>query len=464
MQRLKRANKGVDKRIIVFALLASLLFIPLLTSGTASAAATSLNLSSYLYEDTLSDGNYYTDDYLINFNDNRGVPLEGFIKLFSYRNESIREYNNDITTIIEDYNRLTESQQISVISDINRIVRSLCRQDNNQKGLFYEIYKFILNATANHTDNKCEEYISKIQDRFEELADLKSKIHNMAVSVSNESTGFFYDPVFNILSGIWQFFGKTIRMGTGAEADTLFFSYAKILSFATQYKPIFLSLSYLVFIISFFSSMMNSVVRFDIADPKVMIKAFVQLIIGKVFLDTAFSVCLLIVSILNDLASKITETGYNLVLRANLTTVTSDIPVIAPLITFFRTLILALPLVIFCVAVIVSILKCIIKLMVRALELTCLITISPVFFAFLAGESTKKYFERFLMAFASVAVSIVFIAMLYAIGCQMIADAGSERTMLDISAWPTLGTLIGLWAICTFINKPPKIFSQILSG
>ena len=463
MQRLKRANKGVDKRIIVFALLASLLFIPLLTSGTASAAASVLSASQYIYSDSLSDPYYDTDDMMMNLNFQYpdGTQNTSLLRLYSYRSAAIKEYNEDIYELIDDFNKLSESQQISVKSDLDRIARSLGRYD---QGLFMEIHDFMLDPRGSHTAYNCNEYINRIQELFREFSDLKSKIHNMAVSVSNESTGFFYDPVFNILSGIWQFFGKTIRMGTGAEADTLFFSYAKILSFATQYKPIFLSLSYLVFIISFFSSMMNSVVRFDIADPKVMIKAFVQLIIGKVFLDTAFSVCLLIVSILNDLASQIVQTGSNLVLRANLTTVTSDIPVIAPLITFFRTLILALPLVIFCIAVIVSILKCIIKLMVRALELTCLITISPVFFAFLAGESTKKYFERFLMAFASVAVSIVFIAMLYAIGCQMIADAGSERTMLDISAWPTLGTLIGLWAICTFINKPPKIFSQILSG
>ncbi len=463
MQRLKRANKGVDKRIIVFALLASLLFIPLLTSGTASAAASVLSASQYTYSDSLSDPYYDTDDMRMNLNFQYpdGTQNTSLLRLYSYRSDAIKEYNEDIYELIDDFNKLSESQQISVKSDLDRIARSLGRYDH---GLFMEIHDFMLDSNDPHTTYECNNYITHIQDIFREFSDLKSKIHNMAVSVSNESTRFFYDPIFNILSGIWQFFGKTIRMGTGAEADTLFFSYAKILSFATQYKPIFLSLSYLVFIISFFSSMMNSVVRFDIADPKVMIKAFVQLIIGKVFLDTAFSVCLLIVSILNDLASQIVQTGSNLVLRANLTTVTSDIPVIAPLITFFRTLILALPLVIFCVAVIVSILKCIIKLMVRALELTCLITISPVFFAFLAGESTKKYFERFLMAFASVAVSIVFIAMLYAIGCQMIADAGSERTMLDISAWPTLGTLIGLWAICTFINKPPKIFSQILSG
>ncbi len=463
MQRLKRANKGIDKRIIVFALLASLLFIPLLTSGTASAAVTVLSASQYTYSDTLSDPYYDTDDMMMNLNFQYpdGTQNTSLLRLYSYRSAAIKEYNEDIYELIDDFNKLSESQQISVKSDLDRIARSLGRYD---QGLFMEIHDFMLDPRGSHTAYNCNEYINRIQELFREFSDLKSKIHNMAVSVSNESTGFFYDPVFNILSGIWQFFGKTIRMGTGAEADTLFFSYAKILSFATQYKPIFLSLSYLVFIISFFSSMMNSVVRFDIADPKVMIKAFVQLIIGKVFLDTAFSVCLLIVSILNDLASQIVQTGSNLVLKANLTTVTSDIPVIAPLITFFRTLILALPLVIFCIAVIVSILKCIIKLMVRALELTCLITISPVFFAFLAGENTKKYFERFLMAFASVAVSIVFIAMLYAIGCQMIADAGSERTMLDISAWPTLGTLIGLWAICTFINKPPKIFSQILGG
>ncbi len=470
MQRIKRLSRSRDRRIritVLFAILLLILLVPFITAGRASAA--NLNLSDYLYEDTLSDGIYETDDEYVIFNDNRGVPIEGMLRLFTYRNESIREYNNDIAEIIEDYNKLPESQQNSVKSALNRIVRSLCRKDNDLTGLFYEIRHYMIDQNQNHTDDRCNQYISKIQERFNELSELKTNIHTLAESCSQQSTKFFLEPIFNVLSSMWAFFGDAITSGTGHSGITgmfadssWIFSYSKIIEFANQYRPIFLTLAYLVFIISFFSSIMNSTARFDISDPKVIIKIFAQVIIGKVFLDASFQVCVLLLIMLNDIAAGVVQTGTNLIINANFTEQSSEVPIIGPLITILASFWAALPLGIFAIAFGVSVVKCIIKVMVRSLELTCLIAVSPVFFAFLAGENTKKYFEKFLFAFISVAASIIFIAILYAMGGNLIMDIRGHT--IDIVNFSTLGTLIGLWAICTFINKPPKIFSQLLGG
>ena len=470
MQRIKRLSRSRDRRIritVLFAILLLILLVPFITAGRASAA--NLSLSNYLYEDTLSDQNYYTDDYLVNFYDNRGVPIEGMYRLFTYRNESISEYNNDIAEIIEDYNKLSESQQNSVKSDLNRIVRSLCRQDNNLTGLFYEIRHYMLDPNQNHTDDRCNQYISKIQERFNELSELKTNIHTLAESRSQQSTKFFLQPIFNILSGMWVFLGDAITSGTGHSGMTgmfadssWIFSYSKIMEFANQYRPIFLTLAYLVFIISFFSSIMNSTARFDISDPKVIIKIFAQVIIGKIFLDASFQVCVLLLTMLNDVAAGVAQTGANLIIDANFTEHSSTVPMIGPLITILSSLWAALPIGIFAVAFGATVVKCIIKVMVRSLELTCLIVVSPVFFAFLAGENTKKYFEKFLVAFISVAASIIFIAILYAMGGTLIMDIKDHK--IDPLHFSTLGSFIGLFAICTFINKPPKIFSKLLGG
>lgn len=65
----------------------------------------------------------------------------------------------------------------------------------------------------------------------------------------------------------------------------------------------------------------------------------------------------------------------------------------------------------------------IVKLVARCFELTCLVAISPIFFATLVGEETKRYFRRFISAFLSTAGYIVYIAIVYAVATQWVASA-----------------------------------------
>lgn len=99
------------------------------------------------------------------------------------------------------------------------------------------------------------------------------------------------------------------------------------------------------------------------------------------------------------------------------------------------------------------------KLLVRSFELIGLTCLSSVFFACFAGETTKKYGEKFLMTFISVAGSIIFMAIGYAIGCEIMAQMSLNGAAIDF-----ILQLVVMWAICKFITNPPKVFSQLVAA
>lgn len=476
-KRLTDKHKKVQKRRFnLIVLIGVLVIMPVLMILNVSAAesdatsdhkGTQYSADQYIYLDGLSDPGcceWYKGR--VNWFRKDGTRNDYLWNLFIYDTDTIIQYNKDIQELIADFNKLSQNLQNSYISELNRAVNNLT---NPTTGAFVKTFNFIMDGTDNHFESDCNNYAEEIRKAYETLSSFKGKIHNIAVSIGDVSSDEIVSPFLTPLKIAWLNIYGFLSAGAGKNQASgwmydLFqtMSYDSIESFVYKYSPLFLTPAYLIFLLGFISNIMESSVRFDIADPKQVVKIFTRLIIGKVMLDGAVTVCLFALKFLNNIASYIIDfSSVDLLLTPSPSDNYSDIPIIGPIISFLKSAWTFLPYIVLCVVVFFCCIKVLVKLLVRTFELTALISVSPVFFACLSGEPTKKYFERFFVTFLSVAASIIFIGIVYAMGCHMLLKISNGAA----NDWYSqLIVCVILIAICQFITKPPKVFSSLLAA
>lgn len=99
---------------------------------------------------------------------------------------------------------------------------------------------------------------------------------------------------------------------------------------------------------------------------------------------------------------------------------------------------------------------------------TCLVALSPLFFATLVGEESKRYFRRFISAFLSTAGYIIYVAIVYSVATQWLASI-APPTITDITSFfenmkSLLPRTIILIACCRVMTKPPKVLLSLTDG
>ena len=127
------------------------------------------------------------------------------------------------------------------------------------------------------------------------------------------------------------------------------------------------------------------------------------------------------------------------------------------------------PSLILIIIMIVCIVLVIIKLVARCFELTCLVSLSPIFFATLVGEESKRYFRKFMSAFLTTAGYIAYVAIVYAVGTRWVAQATEPNLVTSLSSLflPIISTLpraIIIIACCRVMVKPPKVLLSLTDG
>ena len=208
------------------------------------------------------------------------------------------------------------------------------------------------------------------------------------------------------------------------------------------------------------------------------IKVFARVILVKIWIDLAIPICMYALGIVNSLARQILTTlsssggsvfgnssinsssasGWGAILKM----VTRIFNAIIEFITGFPSLILI-------IIMIVCIVLVIIKLVARCFELTCLVSLSPIFFATLVGEESKRYFRKFMSAFLTTAGYIAYVAIVYAVGTRWVAQATEPNLVTSLSSLflPIISTLpraIIIIACCRVMVKPPKVLLSLTDG
>ena len=287
----------------------------------------------------------------------------------------------------------------------------------------------------------------------------------------------------NIVNRLWSSLSlliSSVGLGSGTVDPFLGIttSLDSIENIANTIAGVTKTFAYAIAVILFGVNITTTALQNEILTLRGGIKVFARVILVKIWIDIAIPVCMLILKIVNDLAGQILSmlaAGASNVFNSTTINNSSNsiwdpiLKVINGIFNLLRDLITGFPTFLLICVMLVCIVIVIIKLVSRCFELTCLVSLSPIFFATLVGEESKRYFRRFISAFLSTAGYIAYVAIVYAVGSKWIADATSPdvRNSLLSLFLPIMATLpraIIVIACCRVMVKPPKVLLSLTDG
>ena len=331
---------------------------------------------------------------------------------------------------------------------------------------------------------------NQIMDKQEKLQTLSSEITD---SYALASSGSEYPDIANDISiaginGIntmWNWLGNMIKtLGTGSTNTSsllgISWTSADIENVANSVAGVVKTFAYAIACILFGINVTSTALQYELLTLRGGIKVFVRVIFTKIWIDLAIPICIYILNLINYLAQQIlglfTTNNFVVFWDTGVVSFQADtgswvldvvIKAIEKLINFFTNIIYSLPTLAVVVVLFVIIISVFIKIVSRAFEITALVTVSPIFFATLVGEGTKRYFMKFVSAFLSTVGYIVFVAIVYAVASQWIQSCTTPATniaevlSLLISRLPKTIIII---ACCRVMKKPPKVLTSLFEG
>ena len=144
---------------------------------------------------------------------------------------------------------------------------------------------------------------------------------------------------------------------------------------------------------------------------------------------------------------------------------TSGIRVIGPIIDIIVTGILCLAISFVVFAVLISTGFVIIKLTLRSIELTLLVTVSPAFFACISSDITRPYFRNFILTFVQVSAQIIFMAVVLYIGTKHLQTQTIEiDNIFKLFEWcgTVLPNVVLIISMCIMMVKPPRVLTNLI--
>lgn len=144
----------------------------------------------------------------------------------------------------------------------------------------------------------------------------------------------------------------------------------------------------------------------------------------------------------------------------------SKLWIIGKIIEFFNSITALGPLLILAVIMIIISGAIIVKLLMRNIQLFCLIIVAPPFFATLASETTRRYFRNYFTAFLQCALQVVFMCIVWYAGIFLInnnvikVDTASKILAYDSNMYRVIIVYIVMGIM---ICKPPKFLTNALN-
>lgn len=339
-------------------------------------------------------------------------------------------------------------------------------------------------ATCNSSTDKAEAQAlySQIQASYDTFNKLMSTISE-TYSNFRASTGAVADPMgdgaVTIFNFLWNQLGVMLKtVGTGSGSASNFFGLSisndGILSIVNMILPIIKTFAYAIAVVLFGINITQTAFQYEILTLRGGVKVFARVILVKVWIDLAVPICMYALTIINSLARQLLNAfvssnnylpDYQSVTYASNSGWLSAINGILGWLTGFIT---SLPTIAILVAVIISVISVFIKLISRAFELTALTALSPLFFATLVGDETRRYFRRFMSGFLSTAGYILFMSISFVVATKWI----QQCTSTVVGSWNAylkymmnlLPQAIIIIACCRIMRKPPKVLTGLLDG
>lgn len=339
--------------------------------------------------------------------------------------------------------------------------------------------------TLERTEAKWQNAANKIQEHRDSIASM-DELYNGLLSSCNtmsdtvSSSGSKVVDALNIIGDginlMWNDLGTTI---TGASSvtggSTITFAGhdigASFDTFIDSAVVVTKAFGYGIAIICFGIGFTNEAVAFELGTERGWLKVFGQLLLAKIWVDVSVNICRGVYNIILSIASQIMSITPGVTLLQPVTSPSGDGAISSLLIwftDFINWFVPVLPLAAISIIILVCLCKMYIKLIVRNFEITCLMCVSPLFFATLASSATSSFFRRFISSFISVIAQILWMGITYSLTTTIISDITAPATSIDIvNVWVYIWNLIlvpiVLCAATNMIDKPSAELKNLIS-
>lgn len=330
-----------------------------------------------------------------------------------------------------------------------------------------------------------QNFYQSLQSAFDKFNTLLTEIQDTYSIYLNYKLGktALTDPLgqtcVTIFNYLWNGLGKTmaticVNSNSTANIFGLSLSYSGINNIVNVILPIIKTFAYALVVVLFGINITQTSLQNEILTLRGGIKIFARVILAKVWIDLAVPICMYVLKLINSLAAQVlnafTVNNWSLASYQSAATTQSS-PLLSALNTFINLatgFVNTLPTVCMIIAIIICVIAVFIKIISRVFELTALISLSPIFFATLVGDETRRYFKRFMSAFLSTAGYILFMAIVYAVASKWIQQCSSPsyNTIGEYFKYlfGMLPRTIIIIACCRLMSKPPKVLTGLFEG
>lgn len=317
---------------------------------------------------------------------------------------------------------------------------------------------------------------------LQSLADEARALYDMCLYQANDSLLDVYSSYGKMANRMWTILRQVIvNFGTGSETVNSFLGFSVsssgIEQIANAISSITKTFAYAVAVVLFGVNITTTSLQNEILTLRGGIKIFARVLLVKFWIDLAIPICIYVLNIVNSLAKQVLNilsvSGGALVNTFDVNTNSHGVTdvifsILRGILDFLTNFLIGLPSMIMLLVMIVCMIIVIVKMVARGFELTCLVSLSPIFFATLVGEESKRYFRRFISAFLSSAGYILFVAIVYAVGTKWVAASTvpSISSPLDVFKFilSYLPRCIIIVACCRVCIKPPKVLTSLFDG
>lgn len=343
----------------------------------------------------------------------------------------------------------------------------------------------IADDTPEEAERKWQSAATRVQDMRDSISSIDALYNDLLLSCNamsetvNSSSSVVVNALNVIVDGLnlmWGDLGTTITGATSATGgSTITFGGhdigASFDTFIDSAVVVTKAFGYGIAIICFGIGFTNEAVAFELSTERGWFKVLGQLLLAKIWVDLSVNICRGIYKIILSLASQIMSVTPGVTLLQPVTSPSGD-GVISSLLVWFTDLtawlVPVLPLAAISIIILVCLCKMYIKLIVRNFEITCLMCVSPLFFATLASSATSSFFRRFISSFISVIAQILWMGITYSLTTTIISDITAPATSIDIvNVWVYIWDLvlvpIVLCAATNMIDKPSAELKNLIS-
>lgn len=229
--------------------------------------------------------------------------------------------------------------------------------------------------------------------------------------------------------------------------------------------------AYSLVLIFFSVNLIEQSVKYEIFTMKGALRIFGRLLVSKVIIDLSTTICGKILGTIGAIIVKVLGADKFTAFDSFVPKVDLDpcgIKIVGNLIDAIVAVVLSSIILLVVGTVLVFSALVVIKLMLRAFELSMLVCTSPVFFACASSDVTKEYFKKFIVTFLEVACQTLFMCVALKIGMGAITNnyAATITSFDDLSTYmeTQLPMVIIVIAMCVMMIKPPKVLTNLLKG